>query len=207
MNEMVVVEERNGVPMVSSRQVAEVFGKRHADVLREINRLKNEGVDNEFNERNFALVEYQDAKGEMRPEYWLTKDGFTFLVMGFTGANADRYKIAYINRFNAMENYINKIETLNGKSKEHRRGLTDQWKDHGARGSDYGYLTKKEYEVLEFERGKKKAEMDKKEKAKLSAFECMEMWKLINNQQIQGKNQLAHSIERTGAMMKQLVAL
>jgi ribosome maturation protein Sdo1 len=43
---------------------------------------------------------YQDGKGEARPAYEMTKDGFIFVVMGFTGAKAAATKEAYINAFN-----------------------------------------------------------------------------------------------------------
>ena len=81
----------DGRPMTTSLDVAAKFGKRHANVLRMIqtqfNELNFEFVD-EFNQRNFALVDYLDAKGERRPMYRLTRDAFSFLVMGFTGPAA-----------------------------------------------------------------------------------------------------------------------
>lgn len=80
-------------------KVAEYFSKRHADVLRKIETLD---CSTEFNQRNFAFVEYLDSKGEKRPSYEMTKDGFMFLVMGFTGKAAAQIKEAYINAFNKM---------------------------------------------------------------------------------------------------------
>ena len=86
--------------VVSSRDVARVFERNHRDVLRNIRELEcSEG----FTERNFALSEYKDEKGELRPEYLITRDGFTFLAMGFTGAKAAAFKEAYIEAFNRME--------------------------------------------------------------------------------------------------------
>ena len=70
-----------GEVVVSSRDVARVFGKEHFHVLRDIQNL---GCSESFNRRNFALVTYEDAKGEERPEYIITRDGFTILAMGFT---------------------------------------------------------------------------------------------------------------------------
>jgi Rha family phage regulatory protein len=104
--------ERNGQAFCSSRQVAEEFGKRHADVLRAIEKITapTSGVSAEFNERNFALVTYKDAKGERRPEYLMTKDGFAILAMGFTGKKAMRFKEAYIRRFNEMETFIRSLQ-------------------------------------------------------------------------------------------------
>ena len=90
----------DGKPVTTSLKVADVFGKQHKDVLRAIRELE---VPEDFNERNFAPVEYTDAKGEKRPMYYITRDGFTLLAMGFTGKNAMEFKIAYIEAFNEME--------------------------------------------------------------------------------------------------------
>ena len=95
----------NGKLTVSSIMVAEHFGKNHKNVLREIRQIMTElpeDSDN-FNGLNFEPVEYIDAKGEMRPAYDLTRDGFVLLVMGFTGKKAMAWKVKYINAFNAME--------------------------------------------------------------------------------------------------------
>jgi Rha family phage regulatory protein len=87
----------------TSLKVAEAFGKLHKDVLRKIQTLD---CSPEFNQRNFAPVEYVDAKGEKRAAYEMTKDGFMFLVMGFTGKAAAQIKEAYINAFNLMHDKI-----------------------------------------------------------------------------------------------------
>lgn len=98
------IQSIDGHPRVTSLQVAEHFGKEHKDVLRSIRMLiETEGVEMaEFNERNFALVTYRDQKGELRPAYSMTKDGFTLLVMGYTGPDALKLKVLYINEFNRM---------------------------------------------------------------------------------------------------------
>lgn len=80
--------------------VAEVFGKAHRDVLRRIEKLQSPG---DFNARNFTRVDYVDAKGERRPAYRITRDGFALLVMGFTGAKAMEWKIRFLEAFNGME--------------------------------------------------------------------------------------------------------
>ena len=105
--------ERNGKAFCSSRQVAEEFGKRHADVLRSIEQITapTSGVSTEFTERNFALSRYKDASGKWNPEYLMTKDGFAILAMGFTGKKAMRFKEAYIRRFNEMEAFIRSLQT------------------------------------------------------------------------------------------------
>lgn len=94
-----IISLHQGQPVTTSLKVAEVFGKQHKDVLRKIATLD---CSKDFNERNFALVTYQDGKGEARPAYEMTKDGFIFVVMGFTGAKAAATKEAYINAVNWM---------------------------------------------------------------------------------------------------------
>lgn len=84
----------------TSLEVARVFEKRHDRVMRAIKALD---LPEDFNRPNFGEVEYQDAKGEKRPMYHITRDGFTILAMGFTGAKAMKFKLAYIEAFNRME--------------------------------------------------------------------------------------------------------
>jgi Rha family phage regulatory protein len=91
---------RDGHSTTTSRTVAEVFGKRHRDVIRAIRELD---CPTDFAERNFAPGFYMDANNQARPMYTMAKDGFTFLVMGFTGREAAQRKVAYIEAFNAME--------------------------------------------------------------------------------------------------------
>jgi len=101
------VAEINGVIKTTSLKVAEFFGKRHADVIRAIQRLE---CSTEFNERNFALVEYLDAKGEKRIAYEMTKNGFIFLAMGFTGKEAAKWKESYINAFDQLEAKLQQLQ-------------------------------------------------------------------------------------------------
>lgn len=96
-----------------SLKIADVFGKRHGDIIRA---LKNIDCSTEFSERNFALAEYIDEQGKPRPMYEMTKDGFIFLAMGFTGAKAAQIKEAYINAFNQMAELLlkqqNQLQTI-----------------------------------------------------------------------------------------------
>lgn len=88
----------DGQPMTTSRKVAVRFKKAHKDVLRSIRSL----LLSEDDGRNFAPVEYRDSKGEMRPEFLISKDGFCLLAMGFTGPDALAWKRQYIKAFNQM---------------------------------------------------------------------------------------------------------
>lgn len=90
----------------SSLDVAAHFEKRHDNVLRAI---KNLECSEEFNALNFEGVKYKDEKGELRESFKITRDGFTFLAMGFTGKKAAAWKEAYINAFNQMEKRLQHI--------------------------------------------------------------------------------------------------
>lgn len=90
----------NGQAVTSSLAVAECFRKLHKDVLTKISRLE---CSTEFTERNFTPSEYTDTSGRKLPCYLITRDGFAFLAMGFTGKRAAAFKEAYISAFNEME--------------------------------------------------------------------------------------------------------
>lgn len=94
------VFECGGQVRTSSRDVAELFEKRHADVLRSIDDVIAAAP---ATERNFALSTYQDASGRSHRSFNLDRDGFALLAMGFTGTKALQFKMAYIEAFNRME--------------------------------------------------------------------------------------------------------
>lgn len=106
MNEMInatrqpVVYIRDGEACANSRDVAAYFDKNHKDVLRAVSMLSCSA---QFTERNFTPSSYRDVTGRELPMIEMTKDGFVFLAMGFTGEKAARFKEAYISQFNAME--------------------------------------------------------------------------------------------------------
>lgn len=85
----------------TSRKVAEVFGKEHRNVVRDIHEIFGK-CSSKFNMLNFERVKYKDKKGEIRYEFRLTRDGFSMLAMGYTGEKAIAFKEAYINAFNVM---------------------------------------------------------------------------------------------------------
>lgn len=97
---MHLVEINNGVPATTSLAIAQKFGKRHDTVLRAIRLVE---CSEEFSRRNFAERDYIDERGKSQPMYSITRDGFAFLAMGFTGKNAAGWKEDYITAFNQME--------------------------------------------------------------------------------------------------------
>jgi Rha family phage regulatory protein len=101
----------DGKPTTTSNVIASTFGKLHKAVLRAI---KNLGCSSEFYERNFAPIQIEVDLGMGRsrkdPAFEVTRDGFSFLAMGFTGKEAAKWKEAYINAFNLMESEIHRIQ-------------------------------------------------------------------------------------------------
>ncbi|HHY9103321.1 TPA: Rha family transcriptional regulator [Escherichia coli] len=95
----------NGRVVTTSLAVSNYFTKRHERVL---DRIRNLECSAEFTEHNFVLSEYTDASGRKLPCYQITRDGFAFLAMGFTGKRAAQFKEAYINAFNQMEKQLSK---------------------------------------------------------------------------------------------------
>jgi Rha family phage regulatory protein len=95
-----LVEVHNGKVIADSRKVAEVFGKKHQHVLRDIRELE---CPEEFSRSNFGQCSYINDNNREMPMVSMTRDGFSLLVMGFTGKKAAKWKILYIEAFNKME--------------------------------------------------------------------------------------------------------
>lgn len=106
-----LVSIHNGQVVTTSLQVAEVFNKNHKEVLRSIRELD---CSRDLRERNFApssyTVDLPNGGHKQQPMYYIGRDGFVFLVMGFTGKIAARFKEAYIRQFNEMEEMLRKSE-------------------------------------------------------------------------------------------------
>lgn len=102
-NELVTVE--NGQVVVSSLQIAEHFSKNHKDVLRDIREI--------FVAQNCAAKFFVEStfenRGKEYPMFLMNRDGFSLLVMGFTGKKALEWKLKYIQAFNAMEEQIKSL--------------------------------------------------------------------------------------------------
>lgn len=101
MNE-IILSTQNGEPVASSRQIAESFGKEHKHVLTAIRQIlvAENSATKFFHETAF------EYRGQKFPEYMMNRDGFSLLVMGFTGKAALEWKLKYIAAFNAMEKQL-----------------------------------------------------------------------------------------------------
>lgn len=98
-----IVTVRDGEAFANSRDVAAFFGKRHDHVLRDIDGLISHAPD--LGNGPFSLKQsmHPAIVGRIDRSYDMTRDGFTLLAMGFTGSAALRFKLRYIEAFNAME--------------------------------------------------------------------------------------------------------
>jgi len=145
---------------VSSRFIAEKFGKSHSVILRAIEDLD---CSEQFSLNNFAQSKFEATRGKFFKEYLITRDGFSFLCMGFTGKEAARWKERFIEAFNAMEReLLRQNDTIEWKAarlqiKAVRHSFTDTIKEFvdyaTSQGSEsapryYTSLTKMEYAAL-----------------------------------------------------------
>ena len=116
MNNLNLVSINNNQVVVSSRQVADNFGKDHKHVL--------EGVRTILAAENSATKFFRQStfenRGKQYPEYLMNRDGFSLLVMGFTGEKALEWKVKYINAFNAMEQELRNKELEKPKQTNER---------------------------------------------------------------------------------------
>lgn len=103
MNDL-VFKGQNDQVITTSLKVAEVFGKRHNDVLKSIRNLTS--AQNCAVLKMFETSSYVSEQGKEQPMFIMNRDGFTLLAMGFNGEKALEFKIKYIEAFNKMEETI-----------------------------------------------------------------------------------------------------
>lgn len=199
MNDLVVMHE--GKQMVSSQLVADKFEKAHRDVLRAI---KNLDCSEEFKVRNFAQCSFKNKMNREYEGFMMTRDGFSFLCMGFTGKKAAEWKEAFINAFNSMEKQmLQQTDSLEWKqarlqSKSARRSFTDvvkQFVEYATKqGSKsavmyYTNITKMEYAALELTEKGQKLPKDFRD-----TLDCMDLCFLATAEQV-AKNALQQGVE------------
>lgn len=117
--------------VTTSMNVAEVFGKQHKHVLRDIKELD---CSDEFRKSNFGQLfnirDLPNGGSKKEPYYTMTRDGFTFLVMGYRGKKAAAFKEAYIKAFNRMEKELSSWRKTRGLAVSIRKSLTDAIRDN-----------------------------------------------------------------------------
>ena len=151
MNSLVVLKKDQVV--CSSLQVAEHFGKRHDHVIRDIETKILTVADENFTAPNFGLSEYKDSSGKSNKMYYMTRDGFSILAMGFTGKKAMEWKVKYISAFNQMEKLLMEKQTtkwietrkqgkLTRKSEtDVIKELVEYAKNQGSKNAEMLYMT------------------------------------------------------------------
>lgn len=126
VQELSLVAVENEHAVTTSLRVAEVFGKEHYNVMKAIKSLD---CSEEFRAVNFnaSKIDYQNGNIKKQlPMYYITRDGFMFLVMGFTGKTAAKWKEAYIKAFNEMEAKI-RAEQMAKAIEEHDRKEAEEY--------------------------------------------------------------------------------
>ena len=105
-------EIKDGQVVTTSMRIAEIFSKEHKRVMQSIRELD---CSNDFRQHNFVLTlkdkELRGCVARQDPYYLITRDGFVFLVMGFTGKTAAKFKEAYIRAFNVMEERLRRMQS------------------------------------------------------------------------------------------------
>ena len=101
MKDLVIMHDQQAV--TTSLVLAEVFEKKHQHVMEAIRKLT---VENSTVKKMFVEDSYLNSRNQQQPMYYMNRDGFTLLVMGFTGSKAMEFKLKYIDAFNKMEKQI-----------------------------------------------------------------------------------------------------
>ncbi len=171
MNNLVEISKDKQVVTTSVR-VAEVFGKRHDNILRQINtligglreqqdfsRLKNEVA-------KYAVANYKDEQGKLRKQYIMNRDGFTLLAMGFTGPKALKFKLQYIQAFNDMEARLKAIYPC-GMDSRVKHGNDNREVKHG---NDYDKPVEVVAHTRSLPSGKKEIVLSEKAKAEIGGI-------------------------------------
>lgn len=108
MDNVIIVE--NGEPMTTSLKIAEMFGKRHSDVIRDvregIHKIEEADPDANLRSAKFEETSYIDSNGQERTMFKLNKNAMIFVVMGYKTKKATRIKLEYIASFDNMQKQL-----------------------------------------------------------------------------------------------------
>lgn len=198
-----IVSVVDNKPMTTSLIVAKKFKREHKNVLQAIEKLDCSG---DFFAANFSAATFE-SRGKQYPMYQMTRDGFTFLCMGFTGHEAAKWKEAYIKVFNAMEAEILKKEQkkqidwkgARSQSIVSRNDLTDTIKqfveyatEQGSKNAKnhYANITRMEYAALGL--------LEQLEGEKSNLRDCLNIMELVqvSAAEFQAKNAIDYGMAR-----------
>lgn len=124
MTDLVIMHDKQAV--TTSLQISETFNKEHRNVLRDVENLKKDVLNFE---QMFYASDTPDSYGRPRKTYFMNRDGFTLLAMGFTGKEAMQFKLKYIDAFNQMEAQLkqpqNSLELALKAALEHEQSIKE----------------------------------------------------------------------------------
>lgn len=164
--EVSLVAVKNSQVVTTSLRIAKIFGKQHKDVLKAVKSLD---CSEDFHKRNFALMKKSIKIGNCAerkiPMYYITRDGFMFLVMGFTGKTAAKWKEAYIKAFNDMEAKLREKQ-LEATLKEYETKEYREYLEQVRQEDEREYQHDKEVEEWWKNRRKEEARKKAEEEAK-----------------------------------------
>jgi hypothetical protein len=157
------------------------------------------------NDISESQIEIQDlfVVNNMYEIYLFTESGYLRFVKTINDDRAWEIYNQLIESYFLIKRLNNIEKQFLEKNKEHRKGLTSEWKEHEAK--NYGMLTVAEYESLFQDTSIRKKQMDDKQLSLLSAFEFLECRKLENNPEIKGDNQLSDSMKDTGKKINGII--
>lgn len=101
-----LVLEMNRQAVTTSLRVADGFGKQHKHVIEAIESKMQSAENSAHYKLMFVEGAYKDSRGRSQKLYYMNRDGFTFIAMGFTGTKADNFKLKYLEAFNWMEKQL-----------------------------------------------------------------------------------------------------
>lgn len=142
----------NNKAVCTSLQVAEKFERKHKNVIKSIENLIEMDSAQKLAQW-FSKDKYKDSSGKENPMYYMNRDGFTVLAMGFNGKKALDWKIQYINAFNAMEEMLKERNTqlwikqrtqgklIRNKETDIIKQLIQYAKQQGSTHADMLYIT------------------------------------------------------------------
>lgn len=104
MKDLVIMHDQQAV--TTSLILAEAFEKQHKHVIEAIEKKISTAENSALLKNMFVEDSYIASNGKQNKMYYLNRDGFTFIAMGFTGKKADEFKLKYIEAFNKMEQII-----------------------------------------------------------------------------------------------------
>lgn len=160
MMDLVIMKDRQAV--TTSLNLAESFEKEHKNVIQVIESKIQSAENSAHYKKMFALGSYKDSRGREQKLYFMNRDGWTFIAVGFTGKKADLFKLKYIEAFDEMEKHIKeqslKIpqspqealrlmfqyqENTSEKVEKVEERVTDLEENIVLSAGDYGYITRR----------------------------------------------------------------